>query len=66
MYLTDVLAATANLSGIPSLALPSGFSKEGLPLGFQLMGPRFSEGTLFELGKLYHRVINYKPRVALE
>ena len=66
MYLTDVLAATANLSGIPSLALPSGFSKKGLPLGFQLMGPRFSEDTLFELGKLYHKAIGYEPKVALK
>lgn len=65
MYLTDVYAATANLTGIPSLALPSGFTKKGLPLGFQLMGPRFSEKTLFELGRLYHKVVDYKPKVAI-
>ena len=65
MYLTDIYAATANLCGIPSLALPSGFSKMGLPLGFQLMGPRFSEATLFELGNKYHKAIDYKPKVAL-
>lgn len=64
MYLTDIYAATANLSGIPALALPSGFSKEGLPLGFQLMGPRFSENTLFDLGKLFEKSTNYKPKVA--
>ncbi|KKQ91698.1 MAG: Glutamyl-tRNA(Gln) amidotransferase subunit A [Microgenomates group bacterium GW2011_GWC1_39_7b] len=64
MYLTDVYAATANLCGIPSLALPSGFSKQGLPLGFQLMGSRFSEPALFELGKLYHKAIDYVPKVA--
>lgn len=65
MYLTDVYAATANLCGIPSLAIPSGFSKQGLPLGFQLMGPRFSENNLFELGKTYHKAIGYMPKVAL-
>jgi aspartyl-tRNA(Asn)/glutamyl-tRNA(Gln) amidotransferase subunit A len=65
MYLTDIFAATANLSGIPSLALPSGFTKKGLPLGFQLMGPRFSEEMLFKLGKMYHKAIDYKPEVAL-
>src|SRR5260221_37711 len=43
MYLTDIFAATANLSGIPSIAIPSGKTKNGLPLGFQLMGPRFGE-----------------------
>ena len=66
MYLTDIFAATADLSGIPSLALPSGFSKEGLPLGFQLMGAKFSENKLFELGKLYHEAIGYQPKIALK
>lgn len=66
MYLTDVYAATANLSGIPSIALPSGFTNKGLPLGFQILGPRFSEETLFKLGKLYHKAVDYKPMVALK
>ncbi len=64
MYLTDIFAATANLSGIPALAVPFGFSKECLPLGFQLMGPRFSENTLFSLAKLFEKATNYKPKVA--
>lgn len=64
MYLTDVYSATANLSGIPSLATPFGFTKEGLPLGFQLMGPKFSEYTLFALAKLFEKVTDYKPKVA--
>jgi aspartyl-tRNA(Asn)/glutamyl-tRNA(Gln) amidotransferase subunit A len=64
MYLTDVYAATANLCGIPSIAIPSGFDNNKLPLGFQLMGPRFSEATLFKLGKIYERAVGYKPKVA--
>lgn len=64
MYLTDIYAATANLSGIPAIALPSGFNKSGLPLGFQIMGPRFSESMLFELGKTYHKEIGYEPSIA--
>jgi len=66
MYLADIYTASANLVGIPGLAIPSGFNKKGLPLGFQLMGPKFSEGTLFELGKLYHKKIGYEPKLALE
>jgi len=54
MYLADILTAPANLAGIPGLAIPYGKNKEGLALGFQLMGPRFSENKLFELGKLFH------------
>lgn len=64
MYLTDIFAATANLTGIPSLAVPFGFSKKGLPLGFQLMGSRFSEKTLFELARLFEKSTNYQPKVA--
>lgn len=65
MYLTDIYAATANLCGIPSIALPSGFSETKLPLGFQIMGPRFSEELLFKLGKIYHKSVGYVPKVAI-
>lgn len=64
MYLTDIYAATANLAGIPSLAIPSGFSKNGLPLGFQLMGPRFSEKLILDFAERYHQEIDYQPKVA--
>jgi aspartyl-tRNA(Asn)/glutamyl-tRNA(Gln) amidotransferase subunit A len=53
MYLADIFTVSANLVGIPGLAIPSGKNKEGLPLGFQLLGPRFSEETLFSLGKMF-------------
>ncbi|MDP3917711.1 MAG: Asp-tRNA(Asn)/Glu-tRNA(Gln) amidotransferase subunit GatA [Candidatus Woesebacteria bacterium] len=65
MYLEDIYTTTANLVGIPGLAIPSTFSKSGLPIGFQLLGPRFSEHQLFELGKKYHKEIDYKPKIAL-
>lgn len=65
MYLTDVYSATANLCGIPSIAIPSGFTNAKLPLGFQFMGKRFSENTLFSLGKLFHKAIDFKPQTAI-
>jgi len=52
------------LAGIPGLSIPNGFTKSGLPLGFQLMGPRFSEYTLFSLAKLFEEATDYKPKVA--
>lgn len=64
MYLADVLTASANIAGIPGLAIPSGQTNKGLPLGFQLMGTRFSEPTLFKLGKLYQKTVDWKPKVA--
>ena len=55
MYLADIFTVAANVAGIPGIAIPSGLTKSGLPLGFQLLGPRFSESCLFELGKLYQQ-----------
>jgi aspartyl-tRNA(Asn)/glutamyl-tRNA(Gln) amidotransferase subunit A len=64
MYLADVLTVAANLAGIPAISIPTGLSKKGLPLGFQLMGPRFSEPLLFKLGKMYEKAVNWKPMIA--
>ena len=64
MYLADILTVAGNLAGIPGLAIPSGFTKNGLPLGFQLLGPRFSEETLFSLGELYQESSDYRPKTA--
>src|SRR5439155_220755 len=46
MYLADVLTIPPNMAGLPGLSIPSGLS-EGLPVGLQLIGPQFSENTLF-------------------
>ena len=50
MYLSDIFTAPANLIGIPALAVPSGFSAEGLPLSLQIMGRHFGERDLFRAG----------------
>lgn len=55
LYLTDILTVTANLAGIPALALPSGFSEEGLPIGMQLMGNYFEEKLLFRVANAYEQ-----------
>jgi len=64
MYLSDIYAATANLSGIAALALPFGFTGQGLPLGFQIMGPRFSEHLLFSIGKDFELFSGHKSKIS--
>lgn len=64
MYLADVYTAGANLAGIPGLSIPFEFSKKGIPLGFQLLGPRFSENVLFSLGKKFHTEVGYQAKIA--
>jgi aspartyl-tRNA(Asn)/glutamyl-tRNA(Gln) amidotransferase subunit A len=46
MYLSDIFTLSANLAGIPGLSAPCGFSKQGLPIGMQLLGNFFDEQTL--------------------
>ena len=50
MYLNDVFTVTANLAGIPGLAVPAGFDRQGLPLGLQVLGRDFDEETVFAVG----------------
>lgn len=52
--LADMYAVTANISGIPSLALPCGF-ENGMPVGFQIQGPMFSEELLLGIGHQYQK-----------
>lgn len=58
MYLCDIFSAPANLSGVPSIALPSGFSKEKLPFSIQFMSPHFCEDRLFAIGKEFEGLQN--------
>jgi len=62
MYLSDVFTAPANLVGIPAIAVPSGFSAEGLPLSLQLMAPHFGERALFRAGGFFEGETNYWKR----
>ena len=49
MYLNDVFTVPANLAGLPGISVPAGLSKQGLPLGLQLLAPPFEEGRLFSV-----------------
>ena len=55
MYLGDIFTVSANLTGLPAISVPAGFSDVGLPIGFQLMGRPFDEATLFRLAAAYER-----------
>jgi aspartyl-tRNA(Asn)/glutamyl-tRNA(Gln) amidotransferase subunit A len=54
MYLSDIYTVTASLAGIPGLSVPCGFV-DGLPVGMQILGPRFSEGLLYRAGNAFER-----------
>lgn len=52
MYLEDIFTVTANLVGIPSIAIPVNKTADGLPLGAQILGPKWSEDMLIEIAKI--------------
>jgi aspartyl-tRNA(Asn)/glutamyl-tRNA(Gln) amidotransferase subunit A len=48
MYLSDIFTTVANLAGIPAISIPMGKSKEGLPIGLQILAPALREDLIFE------------------
>ncbi len=61
MQYADQLTVAANHAGIPGISLPGGLNAEGLPLGIQLLGPDFSEATLFRIGYAYEQATADEP-----
>jgi len=53
MYLCDLYTVGANLAGVPALAIPGGFSRDGLPIGIQLQAPPLQENVLLRVGAFF-------------
>ena len=65
MYLEDIFVIPASLAGLPALSLPCGFF-DGLPVGMQLIGKKFDEGKLFNVGYQYQQKTDWhkqKPSI---
>jgi aspartyl-tRNA(Asn)/glutamyl-tRNA(Gln) amidotransferase subunit A len=59
MYLADVFTVSANLTGLPAISVPCGFSADRLPVGLQLTGRHFDEATLLRAADAYERDANW-------
>ena len=57
MYMNDILTVTVNIAGLPGLSMPCGFDRKGLPVGCQLIGPKFSEQTLFNAASVWENTL---------
>ena len=55
MYMGDIYTVSANLAGLPAVAMPCGFDGQGLPIGFQLIGDAFSEEKLVGAARVYQK-----------
>ena len=52
-----------NYLGLPSLAIPTGFTKRGLPVGMQLIGRSFDEAVLLRIGAAFQRATDFHAQV---
>jgi aspartyl-tRNA(Asn)/glutamyl-tRNA(Gln) amidotransferase subunit A len=55
MYLADIYTVTADLAGIPGISVPCGETKEKLPIGLQILGKHFGEGTILRVAHAYEQ-----------
>ncbi len=63
MYLNDFCTVPMSLAGIPAISIPSGLS-DGLPVGFQLAGPAFSEGAILDAAHALEQAIGFDGSAA--
>ena len=63
MYLADVFTISVNLAGNPAISLPCGFTKSNLPIGLQLIGPRFGEEKILQAGHSYEQAHDWHKRL---
>lgn len=59
MYLSDYFTIPNNITGMPALSVPSGFTKAGLPIGIQFIGPRLSEAMLYKIAYAYEQSTDF-------
>jgi aspartyl-tRNA(Asn)/glutamyl-tRNA(Gln) amidotransferase subunit A len=66
MYLSDVFTIPVNMAGIPGIAIPCGFSRQGLPIGLQLLGRHFDEETIIRAAYAFEQNTDFhlkKPQI---
>ena len=59
MYLNDIFTVTANLAGLPGMAVPAGLDGQGLPLGLQIIGRPFDEEGVFAVAGAVERAAGF-------
>ena len=62
MYLVDLYTVAANLAGVGGISFPCGFTKSGLPIGFQLQAPALGETLLLRASDRFQRLTDWHRR----
>ena len=61
MYMNDLCTTPVNLAGLPAMSIPCGFS-EGLPIGLQIIGKAFDEGSILQAAYAFEQNTDYHKR----
>ncbi len=62
MYLNDIFTVTANLAGLPALALPAALDAQGLPLGLQVIGKALDEESVFAVAAALEKAADFRAK----
>lgn len=54
-YLTDICTVPINIAGLPSVSVPCGFNKKGMPIGMQIIGDKFKEAKILNVAYKYEQ-----------
>ncbi|OGE26736.1 glutaminyl-tRNA synthase (glutamine-hydrolyzing) subunit A [Candidatus Daviesbacteria bacterium RIFCSPHIGHO2_02_FULL_39_12] len=57
--MADVLVEPSTIAGLPGISIPCGFTKNGLPVGLQVIGPQFSESLILNVAYKYEQATNW-------
>ena len=63
MYLGDIFTVAANLTGMPAISLPAGFTRDGRPIGLQLQANAFGEAALLAAAHRFQQATDWHLRV---
>jgi aspartyl-tRNA(Asn)/glutamyl-tRNA(Gln) amidotransferase subunit A len=63
MYLSDVFTVPASLAGLPAISVPSGLTARGLPLGLQIVGPRFGEEAVLTAASAFEQRVGFSDEM---
>jgi aspartyl-tRNA(Asn)/glutamyl-tRNA(Gln) amidotransferase subunit A len=61
-YLADIFTLPASLAGLPGMSVPAGFGESGLPVGLQLIGNYFQEGTLLHTAHALQQATDFHTK----
>ncbi|HEY9784982.1 MAG TPA: Asp-tRNA(Asn)/Glu-tRNA(Gln) amidotransferase subunit GatA [Candidatus Obscuribacterales bacterium] len=62
MYLSDIATIPANLAGLPGISIPCGFSKDGMPIGLQILGNALADGLVLKSAYAFEQATEFHKK----